>query len=63
MYVGLALIYIGVAGIEALIWPLLLLPLLVGYIHRVVIPVEEAGLQNVFGDTNQQYCANVHRWL
>lgn len=34
-----------------------------GYIHRVVIPIEEAGLQKVFGDTYKQYCTAVRRWL
>jgi protein-S-isoprenylcysteine O-methyltransferase Ste14 len=63
MYVGLALLYIGVAEIEAQIWPLLLLPLLMGYIHKVVIPIEEANLQRVFGDTYLHYCAAVRRWL
>ncbi len=63
MYIGLALLYVGVAGIDAQVWPLLLLPLLMGYIHKVVIPIEEASLQKVFGDTYKQYCAAVRRWL
>jgi protein-S-isoprenylcysteine O-methyltransferase Ste14 len=33
------------------------------YIYRVVIPIEEASLEKVFGDTYKQYCANVRRWL
>jgi protein-S-isoprenylcysteine O-methyltransferase Ste14 len=63
MYIGLALLYVGVSGVEAQIWPLFLLPLLMTYIHRVVIPIEEANLREVFGDTYQQYCAAVHRWV
>jgi protein-S-isoprenylcysteine O-methyltransferase Ste14 len=50
MYVGLTLLYLGVAVIQVQIWPVLLLPLLAIYIHRIVIPVEEARLREVFGD-------------
>jgi len=63
MYVGLTLIYLGVAGIQVQIWPVLLLPLLAIYIHRVVIPVEEARLRGVFGDAYEQYCARTRRWV
>ncbi len=63
MYVGLALTYMGVAGIQAQIWPVLLLPLLAIYIHMVVIPIEESRLREVFGDTYEQYCIRVRRWL
>lgn len=63
MYVGLLLIYLGVAGLQSQIWPLLLLPLLLMYIDRVVIPVEETRLRQVFGDMYDQYCARVHRWV
>jgi len=63
MYVGLSLIYLGVAGIQVQIWPVLLLPLLAIYIHRSVIPVEEARLREVFGDAYEQYCARVRRWV
>ena len=40
-----------------------LLPLTVAYVHRTVIPVEEARLQEVFGDGYAQYCVGVRRWL
>jgi protein-S-isoprenylcysteine O-methyltransferase Ste14 len=63
MYVGLILIYVGVAAIQVQIWPILLLPLVVIYIHRLVVPVEEARLRQVFGDTYEQFCARVRRWL
>ncbi len=63
MYVSLTLIYLGVAGIQAQIWPLLLLPLTVAYVHWTVIPVEEARLREVFGDAYEQYCAQVRRWI
>jgi len=63
MYLGLALIYVGVAGILYELWPLGLLPLPVLVMDRIVIPFEEARLQAVFGDVFQKYCARVRRWI
>jgi protein-S-isoprenylcysteine O-methyltransferase Ste14 len=63
MYVSLTLTYLGVAGIQAQIWPLLLLPLTVAYLHRTVIPLEEARLRDVFGEAYMRYCASVRRWV
>lgn len=63
MYISLTLIYLGEAGMLALIWPLLLLPLILAYIHWIVIPVEESGLRKVFGIAYEQYCTRVHRWI
>jgi protein-S-isoprenylcysteine O-methyltransferase Ste14 len=63
MYLGLTLIYLGVAGTRVEIWPLIVLPLLLGYINFVVIPVEEQRLHDVFEDAYQQYGARVRRWL
>ena len=63
MYLGLTLIYLGVGGTQGQVWPLLLLPVLLGYLDRVVIPVEERRLLQVFGDEYRQYCARVRRWL
>jgi protein-S-isoprenylcysteine O-methyltransferase Ste14 len=63
MYVSLVLTYLGVAGLQAQIWPLLLLPLTVAYLHRTVIPFEEARLREVFGEAYERYCARVRRWI
>lgn len=63
MYVGLTLVYLGVAGARLEIWPAILLPVLLAYINFVVIPVEEQNLRGVFGDAYQQYGARVGRWL
>lgn len=63
MYVGLTLIYVGVAGIQVQLWPVVLLPLLVIYLRSVVIPVEEARLREVYGGAYEQYCARVRRWI
>jgi protein-S-isoprenylcysteine O-methyltransferase Ste14 len=37
--------------------------LLLFYIHRVVIPVEEARLRDVFGGEYEHYCTSVGRWI
>jgi protein-S-isoprenylcysteine O-methyltransferase Ste14 len=63
MYLGLALIYVGVAGILFEPWPLALLPLPLLVMDRIVIPFEEARLQAVFGDAFETYCARVRRWI
>ena len=63
MYLGLTLIYIGVAGARLEAWPLIVLPFLLAYIHFVVIPVEERRLAETFGDAYRQYRAGVRRWL
>jgi protein-S-isoprenylcysteine O-methyltransferase Ste14 len=63
MYVGLTLIYLGVAGTRNEIWPVILLPLLLAYVNFLVIPVEEKNLRGVFGDEYQKYGERVGRWL
>jgi protein-S-isoprenylcysteine O-methyltransferase Ste14 len=63
MYVGLTLIYLGVAGTRNEIWPVIVLPLLLAYINFLVIPVEEKNLRVVFGAEYQKYGERVGRWL
>ena len=63
MYVALTLAYVGESGLTVQAWPLLVLPLVLVYVHRVVIPVEERRLRELFGDTYEQYCARVRRWI
>ena len=63
MYLGLTLIYIGVAGTRLELWPLIVLPFLLAYIHFVVIPVEERRLADTFGDQYRRYRAGVRRWI
>jgi protein-S-isoprenylcysteine O-methyltransferase Ste14 len=63
MYVGLAVAYIGEALILRQVWPLLLLPLVIGYVNSLVIPVEEVRLTEVFGDEYRGYQARTRRWL
>jgi protein-S-isoprenylcysteine O-methyltransferase Ste14 len=63
MYVSLALVYLGEAGILQQIWPLALLPLVLAYVNWIVIPVEEAKLKEVFGVDYDDYRMQVRRWL
>jgi protein-S-isoprenylcysteine O-methyltransferase Ste14 len=63
MYVGLTLVYVGVAGTRGDVWPLIVLPLLLAYINYIVIPVEERRLEATFGDSYQRYRAEVRRWV
>ena len=63
MYVGLAIAYLGEAGLLKQIWPFLVLPLTVAYLNWIVIPVEEAKLKEVFQDAYEQYSARVRRWI
>lgn len=63
MYLGLVLLYVGVAGVLGEPWTLILLPLPVLLIHRIVIPFEEARMRQIFGDTFASYCDRVRRWI
>jgi len=63
MYVGLVLAYLGEAGLQKQIWPVVLLPFTVAYINWTVIPVEEAKLEEAFHNEYKQYCLQVRRWF
>lgn len=63
MYVGLTIVYIGVAGTRLEMWPLIVLPFLLAYVNFQVIPVEERRLRAVFGNAYEEYAARVRRWL
>jgi protein-S-isoprenylcysteine O-methyltransferase Ste14 len=63
MYIGLTLAYIGEAGLLRQVWPLLLLPIVILYVDRAVIPLEERRLHETFGDTYGRYQTRVSRWL
>ncbi len=63
MYIGLTIAYLGEAGILCQVWPVVLLPLTLGFVNWIVIPVEESRLEEVFGLEYQRYKRNVRRWL
>lgn len=63
MYVGVTLIYLGVAALRAVLWPVLLLPIALAVLNTFVIPQEESMLRATFGTAYERYCARVRRWL
>jgi protein-S-isoprenylcysteine O-methyltransferase Ste14 len=63
MYVGVTLIYLGIAALRGVLWPVLLLPIPLAVLNYVVIPQEESLLRATFGTAYDQYCARVRRWL
>ena len=63
MYVSLTMAYLGEAGILVQLWPVLFLPLMLIYLNKVVIPLEENILSSDFGEEYKVYCSKVKRWL
>lgn len=63
MYVGLALVYLGVALSIRRVGPLLLFPLLILTVQRYVIRKEEQYLEHRFGGEFRRYAASVRRWI
>lgn len=63
MYVGLAIAYLGEAGLLKQVSPVAVLPLVLAYLNWIVIPIEEARLQEVFGEKYEEYRLKVRRWL
>jgi protein-S-isoprenylcysteine O-methyltransferase Ste14 len=63
MYVGLTLLYAGVAIWVNTVWPLLFLPVILIVLHYGVVVREEAYLERTFGDEYRHYARRVRRWL
>lgn len=63
MYIGLLLVYAGVALLHAQAWALLLIGVPVALVDRVYIPFEERKLAETFGAPYLSYCRRVRRWL
>jgi protein-S-isoprenylcysteine O-methyltransferase Ste14 len=63
MYVSLTLAYLGEAGFLTQLWPVFILPFMLAYINRIVIPLEEELLRDEFKEVYKDYCKRVHRWL
>jgi len=63
MYVSLILCYLGEAGFLVHLWPVFVLPLMLAYVDRVVIPLEEGILKNDFKEEYEVYCTGVRRWI
>ena len=63
MYLGLALVYLGIGIAEQSIWALILLPVVLLIIQRKAIEPEEAFLTHRFGAEYVSYKSLVRRWL
>ncbi|HQZ41047.1 MAG TPA: isoprenylcysteine carboxylmethyltransferase family protein [Vicinamibacterales bacterium] len=63
MYVGLTLVYLGIAAVTTSGWMLVLLPLPLLVLQTRVIPMEERQLEAAFGGAYRDYQARVRRWL
>ena len=63
MYVGFALVYLGLTLIANAVWPLVLFPAAVVAIQVAVIAREERYLEAKFGDAYRAYRSRVRRWL
>jgi protein-S-isoprenylcysteine O-methyltransferase Ste14 len=63
MYLGLALVYVGVALADQSVWALILLPVVLSIIQRRAIEPEEAFLERRFGADYIRYKENVSRWI
>jgi len=63
MYLGLLMIYVGVALVQWQLWAflLVLIPFLV--VDRIYIPAEEQRMSEAFGEPYERYSKRVRRWL
>jgi protein-S-isoprenylcysteine O-methyltransferase Ste14 len=62
-YVGMALVYIGIALCSHALWVLLPLPVVLAIIDRGVIAREERYLERKFGQEYLDYKRRVRRWI
>jgi protein-S-isoprenylcysteine O-methyltransferase Ste14 len=63
MYLGLALVYLGAAGLAGSWWTLILFPVLVLIMQGYVIRREERYLAREFGAEYEAYRKRVRRWI
>lgn len=63
MYLSLAFLYAGHAGMFGLFWPLALLPAVIFIMRYYVIAGEESYLERKFGKEYLDYKARVRRWI
>ncbi len=63
IYLGITLLYTGIAILANTLWPILLLPGVLFVMTRGVIEREEAYLEQKFGPQYLAYKAKVRRWL
>jgi protein-S-isoprenylcysteine O-methyltransferase Ste14 len=62
-YVAFVALYVGAALLVNTAWPLVWLPLVLLLVGRSVIAREERYLRTAFGQSYDDYCRTVGRWL
>ena len=62
-YLGMALVYVGIALLAGALWALVPLPFVLVVIDRAVIAREERYLERKFGREYLDYKAGVRRWI
>lgn len=63
MYLGFAIMYLGVSFVTNAFWVLLFLPEAIAFISLFVIRREESYLRREFGGSYDDYCSRVRRWI
>jgi protein-S-isoprenylcysteine O-methyltransferase Ste14 len=63
MYLGLTVMYFGIACVANAFWPLLFLPEALALSYLFAIRGEEAYLAREFGDAYAEYRSRVRRWI
>ena len=63
MYLGMVVILLGIAVLFGSISPFILIPVFIWLIQSNFIRLEEAALEETFGDEYREYKTRVRRWL
>ncbi|HVA55471.1 MAG TPA: isoprenylcysteine carboxylmethyltransferase family protein [Gammaproteobacteria bacterium] len=63
MYLGVAMVCVGISLLSNMLWPLLSVPVVMVIMDRIVIREEERYLEAKFGDEYRQYKKRVRRWI
>jgi len=56
-------VYVGIAFVVNMVWPLVFLPFGIALLYYGVIAREESYLERVFGVEYMKYKARVRRWI
>lgn len=63
MYLGLLILYTGIAFLQNNLWALLFIPIVLWVVTKVIIVKEEKYLGRNFGSEYTAYCKKVRRWI
>jgi protein-S-isoprenylcysteine O-methyltransferase Ste14 len=63
MYVGMAVVYIGIVILTNIAWPLVFLPVVLVALTYLVIRREERYLRGAFDSEYREYSSRVRRWF